>query len=937
MAGDNSLIIKINGSAKNFLDELDKVKKQTKDLEKVLDKTAKASAIAFAGFASSIAIVTKAFIDYEQALVGVGKTTNIEGKKLEEFGKQFQKLSDEVPLATNELLGIAQAAGQLGVTGEKNLLKFTETVAKLGVATDLSGEQAATTLVRILNATGESVESIDTFGSVIVALGNNFAATESEIARMANEVARATGVFGVSAAEAAALGTAMKSVGIQAELGGSAVGKTFRTLDSVVRGGGKQLEKLAQITGVTGEQFRKTFQEDSVKGFQLFIEGVGRVVEEGGSAAEVLAQFGLKGDEINKVLPILAKNSELVGSAISTAAKETKNATALNIEAEKAFNTLGAEKQKLINTAVDLATEIGKELAPTIKDIIVDVRNFLKALRENNGALIQNIASFLKWGSVITGAIAGVSAFLLGAVKLSAIIGALSTAFLPATIAASSFWVALTGPIGLAIAGIAAVTAGIVALTNAANEKAEPETLKEINNELDKLKAKRKVLDQPIRLGGDPGAVSELDAQIKKLEELRQAKIKASEDFGTGSLLVRPEAEKGPNLGASAFGLEEQTLPFRPEVAPDDQANQDAINKVKKREQSKTQIVDEETQKRIDKLRQAVAEQKAINSARAQAETDEEKKLAERKAEINNEILEARKIENEQERALALEALNLKHEEELAAIAEQEQKITEKKLESAEERKALRDIFREEELENRELITEEDLVALEEKLLSEEEVRRNIALQRAQREIDERNKRLEDEQKYGANFAKINAFFRQEDIQNAKSASGQLIKLTQSKNDTLKGIGKAAASTNAAISTAEGAIAAYKSLAGIPIVGPALGVAAAGALIAFGVEQQQKILGANTGGVVPLSSGSVGRDSVPSILTPGEIVAPDSSFDEVVEGTALARGFTPPEDSETGVGQGNGVVTVILEPAGDFIDIIERKMIEAEIQNTGVR
>ena len=49
----NTLIININGSAKDFLDELDKVKKESASLEKVLSSVAKASAIAFAGFAGT--------------------------------------------------------------------------------------------------------------------------------------------------------------------------------------------------------------------------------------------------------------------------------------------------------------------------------------------------------------------------------------------------------------------------------------------------------------------------------------------------------------------------------------------------------------------------------------------------------------------------------------------------------------------------------------------------------------------------------------------------------------------------------------------------------------------------------------------------------------------------------------------------------------------
>jgi len=238
------------------------------------------------------------------------------------------------------------------------------------------------------------------------------------------------------------------------------------------------------------------------------------------------------------------------------------------------------------------------------------------------------------------------------------------------------------------------------------------------------------------------------------------------------------------------------------------------------------------------------------------------------------------------------------------------------------------------EVEQRELFTEEDFAALEEKILLEEEIIQAQAQKEADRKIEERNKFLEDEITLGTNLAKAKAIFRTEELKGVKSANNQLIALTQSKNDTLKGIGKAAASVNAAIATGEGAIKAYTSLAGIPIVGPALGAAAAGALIAFGVEQQGKILAANTGGLVPSNLGRAGVDSVPASLTPGEVVVPTQNFDELINSTAASRGFTNPD--EEGTGSQGGMVTVALEPKGDFIDFIEQKIVEARIQNTGI-
>ena len=679
MAG-NELLIKVNGDAKNFLDEMNKVKKQSKDLEKVISSVAKGATVAFTAFAAAIAVTTNEFAKYETALVGVGKTTNIEGKKLEAFGKQFQKLAQEIPVSTNELLGIAQAAGQLGVEGEANLLKFTDTIAKLGVATDLTGEEAATALTRILNVTGESIEEIDKFGSVIVALGNNFAATESEIVKVTTEVARSTAVFDVSSAQAAALATALKSVGVQAQLGGSAVGRSFRAIDKAIRSGGQSLKNLSQLTGIAGDQLKQTFEEDSTAVFQAFVNGLGDIEEQGGSTTEALATFGLAGDEILKVLPVLAKNSEILGDALNLAGEEAKNATALNIEAAKAFDTLASEATITKNSLINLATNIGASLAPTIKALLISVNGIIAKFNSLDQSTIDVLASFLKWGTILTGVVAGIAIFALAAIKLSAIIGAIALAFIPATVSATAFWVAVTGPIGLAVLGIAAVIAGIAALAFALSGDEEPKTLTNINKKLEEMKQRRDALDQPIRLGGDPGAVAELDDQIAKLDELRRAKIEAS---NTPVDLTRTGDS---NIDAITSG----------KVLPDDV--QSVVKTVSEEEGLKIEddpnaerdkLAAEATQKRIDAAKLENDALKRIAKEKNEGLLEEDVAFIKKKAAIDQEFAEASKIQNEQERALALEGLQLQHAEELASIEEQENALDDLKASRQEERVAL--------------------------------------------------------------------------------------------------------------------------------------------------------------------------------------------------------------------------------------------------------
>ena len=934
MASDNSLIISINGDAKDFLDEIDKIKKQTQDLEKTLTAVAKGSAIAFAAFAGSIAVATKAFSKYETALVGVGKTTNIEGKRLAKFGKEFQKLSSEIPVSTNELLAIAQAAGQLGVSGEENLLKFTETVAKLGVATDLSGDQAATALARILNVTGESIETIDKLGSVIVSLGNNFAASESEIVKVAQEVSKSSAVFGVSAAEATALAAAMKSLGIQAQLGGSSVGKTFLKMQKAINDGGASFQNLSTITGIAGDQLKQTFETDAAGVFQKFIEGLGSL--EGGTAEifKALESFGLKGDEINKVLPVLAKNSALVGSSFKLAAAEVANATALNDEAAKAFDTLASKAKITSNNFDTFITKIGAELAPEVESLLDSLNSLLKTINETDNGTIKIIASFLKWGAIISGVVLSVSTALLSFFKLR-------TAYLAVRSAISTSGAALakwgTRIAGIAVSGtelLAFLTRlggkflGIISLLELSGDTIK-DTFDPEKTDIDELTKRLSSLESQLQdinaldITPTPEQAAykkDLEEQIDLLKKLKAGKESAASvdpDFGTGSLLIRPEVTEAP-----------ESLDFSVTATPEgegagvkltndqlvEQQKQEA--QVKASEVKKQGLIDEADAKRIEKLKQTNEELKAIQIARREGDTEEEKAQLQRKAEIENEFVEARKIKNDEERALTLDNLRLKHEAELLAIQEHEALKDEEDLIRKEERALLDEELTEQEKERLNARTEEEQAALASKFDTAIQAQQKFDDNKIKEQAAIQNKFLQDEKKFGTQIATLKQFFASAEVVGAKNAANQLVQLTNSKNSTLKGIGKAAARTQAAIKTAEGAISAYASLSGIPIVGPVLGGLAAAAIIAYGVEQQQKISAAATGGFIP-PGGAGARDRVPAMLEPGELVVPTALAPNFIQSVGQPQSGDFGNEDVTAPEGGGGETTLRLE--GDLV------------------
>lgn len=376
-------------------------KSQMANLGKTLSKVKVAVGLVAAAFvAFGAVILTKQILraiqeyrEFEAGLVGVGKTADISGQALDEMGQRISEMSLRIPVATKELLAIAQSAGQLGVKGSENILKFTEVIAKVTRATDLTAEAASTSFARILSVTGESIGSVDKLASVIVRLGNDSKATESDITFMTNEIVKAVGIFDVSSANAAAFSAALKEMGTQAELGRSALGRTFFALDRITKGGGAKLEELSKVVGLTGEQFKKTFEEDSARAFQIFIEGIGKIVKNKGPVEDTLKAFGLSGQAILNVLPALAKNSGILAEKMKLANDELKNATALNKEVARSFATLDSKIIIAGNRWDDLRKDIGKEFELPVLEILNEFGQFIKDNKKDIIELAKNLAS----------------------------------------------------------------------------------------------------------------------------------------------------------------------------------------------------------------------------------------------------------------------------------------------------------------------------------------------------------------------------------------------------------------------------------------------------------------------------------------------------------------------------------------------------------------
>lgn len=345
----------------------------------------------------------KIYADFEEGLAKVRKTSGLAGKDLDNFGKSVRNLSKESIFSTTELLNVASAAAQIGVTGADNIRTFTEVIAKMETATDLAGEEAARTLAAISNLTNTPYADVERLGSAIVGLGNKFATTEAQIADNATEIAAGVAGYNVTADKVLALAATTSALKQQGAKSATAIAKALGTMGKAVREGGEELNTFAELAGMSTAEFSELFERDAVAAFDAFITGLKK---SGGQMDVFLEKIGMTDIRTNRVFKALAQAQGGVNGlsrALAVSAEEFEKNTALQAEYAIFAETLNSQWAMLKNRVVDLALEVGQQLLPTIQSLTAS----LKSLTDTD---TSNIAKWIIRAGKLTLAILALNA-----------------------------------------------------------------------------------------------------------------------------------------------------------------------------------------------------------------------------------------------------------------------------------------------------------------------------------------------------------------------------------------------------------------------------------------------------------------------------------------------------------------------------------------------
>lgn len=483
-----------------------------------------ATALAAGGVASA-----KFAIDFENNFANVKKTVDGTPEQLEKIRQEIIDMTtvginghSAIPETTAELTELAAAGGQLGITTD-NIVDFTEVMAQMGSATNLVGEEGAATLARFQNVMGVGQNEIRNIGSAIVDLGNHSATTESEIAAMALRMGKYGSSVRMSAADVLGYSAALSSLGIEAQMGGSAIGRTWLSIETAVASGGEGLTKFAKYSGKSAEEFKKQWNTDSSGAFNGLLKGL----QSAENLTLALDDLGINNTQDIQAMMALVNGYDLVTESVNRSNTAYKENTALQEEFDRKAETTASQLSVTKNNIVEAARSIGETMLPSIKDASTTVANFAKGLSQmddeqkravvNTGATVIALGALSKVG---VGVIKGAGDFVEGLGVISdklPIIADATSAIKVSTAGLGSSFSALA-PIFGAVLAPAAVVAGYKVVADHVTEAIE-------NNA--KLGQSYKELYSQWQ---------DADNQVSHLENLRSEYEKLNESINSGTL-----------------------------------------------------------------------------------------------------------------------------------------------------------------------------------------------------------------------------------------------------------------------------------------------------------------------------------------------------------------------------------------------------------------
>src|SRR5690606_35325285 len=130
-----------------------------------------------------------------------------------------------------------------------------------------------------------------------------------------------------------AFASALSSVGVEAEAGGTAMSKVFTAVSDAVIDGGDKRNTFARVAGVSATEFANAFRRDPAEALTTFVEGIGRMTSAGQSTTAVFEELELTDERLKRSIRSTGQAQGLLAEQLQLGRNAWEQNTALTDEA----------------------------------------------------------------------------------------------------------------------------------------------------------------------------------------------------------------------------------------------------------------------------------------------------------------------------------------------------------------------------------------------------------------------------------------------------------------------------------------------------------------------------------------------------------------------------------------------------------------------------
>jgi TP901 family phage tail tape measure protein len=419
---------------------------------------------AVAGFyalRTAIAAPVEEAMRFESAMADVKKVVDFPTPKaFDDFKAALMDLSRQVPMTVNGLAEIAAAAGQAGIAGP-DLIRFTEAAAKIGVAFDISAQEAGEAMSKMMTGLGLTIDKVVLLSDAINHLSNAQASSAAEVMDVVRRVGAQAKMFGYTAEQVAAFGSAMIAAGADSDVAAT----SFRNMGLALTKGASATKAQHNAFAKLGlDQFSvaERMQQDAVATTVDVLERLSKLPKE----VQASVASDLFGNEARALGPLLT-NLDLVYASLGLVGEQSKYAGSAFREFENRNKTFGSALQRFNNIITILKISIGNALLPALNSVmqliapLIDaVSRLATAFPNVTAAVVGAAAAFVALRVAITGLT------FLGLMGKGGMLATMAVGVRTLTAALAGLKaVAITGPLALMSAGLVKLRASLVGLT----------------------------------------------------------------------------------------------------------------------------------------------------------------------------------------------------------------------------------------------------------------------------------------------------------------------------------------------------------------------------------------------------------------------------------------------------------------------------------------